>query len=91
MSEDARKEWKQADQYWIDRVLYGDNSEVIWNKALLEQLGISIEEVHTEEEIYSALEKVKNAGITVKGESVIPLLLDGKDYYDCLLYTSRCV
>ena len=82
MSEDARKEWKQADQYWIDRVLYGDNSEVIWNKALLEQLGISIEEVHTEEEIYSALEKVKNAGITVKGESVIPLLLDGKDYYD---------
>ncbi len=82
MSEDACKEWKPSEQYWIDRRVYGDNSEIIWNKTLLEQLGISIEEVHTEEGIYAALEKAKNADMTVNGEPVIPFLLDGKDYYE---------
>lgn len=72
MSEDACKEWKPSEQYWIDRRVYGDNSEIIWNKTLFEQLGISIEEVHTEEGIYAALEKAKNADMTVNGEPVIP-------------------
>ncbi len=82
ISEDACKEWKPSEQYWIDRRLYGDNSEIIWNRKLLDQLGISIEEVHTEEGIYAALEKAKKADITVNGEAVIPFLLDGKDYYE---------
>lgn len=81
MSADARRIWKQASQYWIDRALYGDETAIIWNKALLKQLGIREESLHTESGALKAMEIAKNSGISVNGKQIIPLLLDGDDYY----------
>lgn len=81
-SEDSRIVWKPASKFYEDWNAYSDNNGIIWNKALLEEAGLKAEELNTEEEVMAAWETMKNLNIQVKGEPVIPLLLDGKGYVD---------
>lgn len=69
-SRDAKKTWKAGAEY-RELADYGDNRAIMWNRKLLEQLGISTEELHTEEQVLAALEKAGRIG------ELIPLLIDG--------------
>ncbi len=78
-SADARKIWKSSLSYWDDVEKYYSNNAIIWNKALLEKLGLHTEELQTEEQVLAAFETAKQHGI-------IPLLLDGDMYQESLKY-----
>lgn len=79
-SKDARDIWKPCDEYWEDVVAYSDNNAIIWNKNLLEQLGIDISGVVAQEDVFAVLERAKRSGLKLDGQSIIPLLPDGNDY-----------
>lgn len=59
---------------------YRDNRGVIFNKTMMDELGITQEEVQTESGLLAAFEKVKQAGLEVNGASVIPFLADGNSF-----------
>lgn len=81
-SADARKIWKPCDTYYEDLAQYNTNNGIMWNRNLLEKLGLSIEELSTEEQVTGAWRKAKNSDITVKGQKVVPLLIDGSSYWN---------
>jgi putative aldouronate transport system substrate-binding protein len=60
-----------------DNVTKGHNSSIMFNEKIMEDLGITQEDVQTESGFYAACEKVKNSGYTVDGQSVIPVVLHG--------------
>ncbi len=64
--------WKSTD--------YRTNSGIIFNKTIMEQLGISEDDVKTESGLLATLEKVKQAKLTVNNASVIPILPNGNAY-----------
>lgn len=80
-SADARQHWEATPRFEA-LVNYNDNNAIIWNQALLERIGLKIEELQTEESVLAAFEKAKEAGLQVNGESVVVLLVDGKNYRD---------
>ena len=82
-SEDARAYWKQ-DEFWTNYQDYSDNNAIIWNIALLKEFGIDTENLQTMEQVLAAYEKVKGKK-TKAGQTVIPLLVDGKNYRDTTL------
>lgn len=53
---------------------------MVFNKNLMDQLGITEDDVKTESGLLAALEKVKQSDITVDGASLIPLLCNGDAY-----------
>lgn len=82
--------WPPSSQCYQDMVDYGYNNGILWNKKLLEELGLSIESLKTEEQVLGAWETAlgKNrAG--QRGEAVIPLLLDGQNYQESSLIFLR--
>ncbi len=60
---------------YLDGLEYGHNSAIMFNKTIMDELGITLEDVQTEQGFYAACEKVKNSGYTVNGQSVIPVML----------------
>lgn len=88
---DARRIWKPSSKFYEEWKLYNDNNGIIWNRALMEQAGITLEELETEEQVMAAWEKASRMETLDSKEKVIPLLVDGKDYIDptvkFLLYT----
>ena len=74
-SKDNRKVFPPDDQVWIDVVEKGSNSCIMFNKEIMDALGITQEDVQTEEGFYAACEKVKNSGYQVDGQSVLPVVL----------------
>ncbi len=84
-TEEARKIWKPCDAYYEDLTNYSENNGIIWNRNLLGQLGISIDDLKTEEQVMAAWEKAVNSKITVDGQKIVPLLIDGSTYWDTTL------
>lgn len=84
-SADAREYWKPCAQIYEEKEKYNYNNGIIWNKKLLERLGISADELQTETQVLSALEKMKDLELEVNGKAVIPLLIDGQSYTDSTL------
>lgn len=80
-SVDARAFWKTV-PYMEDVVKYNDNNAIMWNRALLDEAGLTVEELQTEEQVLAALDRVKDMNLQVEGEEVIPFLVDGKSYQD---------
>ena len=79
---DAREIWKPCDIYYSDQANYSDNNGIMWNRSLLEQLGLSATELSTEDQVKAAWKKAKESGITVNGQKIVPLLIDGSSYWD---------
>lgn len=73
-SPDLRKQYEPKPMY-LDSVAYSHNSAVMFNETIMKELGITLEDVQTEQGLYDALEKVKNSGYTVDGQPVIPVAL----------------
>lgn len=81
-SEMTKETWPPSCDYYDDFVEYGNNNAIIWNRSLLSEAGLSVENLCTQDQVIAAFEKVKNLHLKVDGEEVIPLLLDGQDYQD---------
>ena len=77
---DAKKIWKTNTSYYEDYDQYGTTVAVIWNRDLLEKAGLDLEDVQTESQVLKAFQKVKDMDLTVDGQEVIPLLMDGASY-----------
>ena len=78
-SPDARSLWKASDKRYDELAQYGDNLAIIWNKELLEKLGLAVENLQTEEQVLAAF---KRAG---QQPDVIPLLVDGDSWQESTL------
>lgn len=78
-SADARRQWKSS-EYTESVVLHNDNNAIIWNLALLDRLGLTVEDLQTEEQVLAAYEAAK--GLMTETGAVIPVLVDGKMYLD---------
>ncbi len=77
-STDARQKWETV-PYMEQVVLHNDNNAIMWNRNLLRKLGLSIENLQTQEEVFAAFETALEKG---KDMEIIPLLVDGKNYQD---------
>jgi putative aldouronate transport system substrate-binding protein len=69
-----------TEQMWLD-AKYRSGGGFIFNKTIMDQLGISLADVSTEAGLLAAFDKVKNANLTVGGQSVYTLLADGASFY----------
>lgn len=67
---------------YLDGLDYGHNSAIMFNETIMNELGISLEDVQTEKGFYEACEKVKNSGYTVGGQPVIPVVLHANIWID---------
>lgn len=74
-SADSRVTFPPDDQIWIDVVEKGNNCCIMFNKEIMDALGITEEDVSTESGFYAACEKVKASGHQVDGQSVLPVVL----------------
>lgn len=74
-SADNRENFPPDDQVWVDVVEYGDNGCIMFNKDIMDALGITEDDVRTQSGFYEACEKVKNSGYQVDGQSVLPVVL----------------
>lgn len=76
-SANNRETFPPNDQIWIDLVEKGSNGAIMFNTDIMEALGITEEDVSTEEGFLAACEKVKTSGHQVNGQAVIPVVLQG--------------
>lgn len=74
-SKDNREVFPPDDQVWIDVVEKGSNMCIMFNKEIMDALGITQADVQTEDGFYAACEKVKTSGYQVDGQSVLPVVL----------------
>lgn len=84
-SDDAREYWPPSAQCYADEEEYLWNCGIIWNKKLLDKLGISAEDLRTKEQVMSAFARAKEWNQQQEGQEMIPLLVDGKDYQEFTL------
>ncbi len=84
-SDDARKHWLPSAECYADEEEYLWNCGIIWNRKLLEILGISLEELGQKEQAIEAFARAKEWNQSQNREEIIPLLVDGEDYQDYTL------
>lgn len=81
-SDDLRSTYPPSDQYYVERNKYQYNDTLMVNGKILEEAGIELESLGTEQGLLDALQKIKDMNIKVDGSDIIPLLVDGKNYWD---------
>ena len=82
---DNRKIYPPDDQIWIDVVEKGTNGCIMFNKDMMDELGITEDMVRTEKGFYEACELVKNSGHQVDGQSVVPVMFHCNLWIDASL------
>ncbi len=81
-SSDLREKYTITEQAYIDNVTKGHNSAIMFNQTIMDELGITREDVQTEAGFYEACEKVKNSGYTVDGQPVLTVVLHANLWLD---------
>ena len=81
-SADERKLYPSSCQDYEDNVTKGHNSAIMFNQTIMDELGITLDDVQTEKGFYAACEKVKNSGYTVDGQSVLPVILHANQWIE---------
>ncbi|MDQ0889708.1 ABC-type glycerol-3-phosphate transport system substrate-binding protein [Paenibacillus sp. V4I9] len=79
-SDDAKKTFPPSSTYFADVAKYSENKGVLINENLMKQAGLTLDDLKTEDGFLAALKKVKDMKLTVDGQAVIPLQLNGKNY-----------
>lgn len=70
-SRDARAIWKASAPCYQEIAELGDSKGIMWNRKLLDELGLEAEELQTETAVLKAWEKARDRG------DIQPLLIDG--------------
>ncbi len=78
-SADMREVYPPSDPYFWDLVYYQYNEGIMFNRAIMERLGLSMDDLRTEGQVQEAFCKVKELGEQT-GEELVPLLLNGQKY-----------
>lgn len=86
-SPDARKRYPPSDSYYVDGIKYRNNFGMMINRRILDELGLRLEDVGTEAGLMEAYRQIQLKGLTVNGEPVIPLQIDGGLYQTTTLVT----
>lgn len=86
---DVTKIWPPSSQCYQDMVDYGYNNGIIWNKRLLEELGLSTDRLKTEEQVLQAFQAALDKNKAGGQEEILPLLLDGQSYQESTLVFLR--
>lgn len=84
-SANLREKYTITEQAYIDNVTKGHNSAIMFNQTIMDELGITQEDVQTEAGFYEACEKVKNSGYTVDGQPVLTVVLHANLWLDSSL------
>lgn len=77
-SADCRETFPPSDPIYEATATKGSNGAIMFNLSIMEELGITQEEVMTEEGFYAACQKILDEGYTVNGKPVLPLVLQGE-------------
>ncbi len=83
-SPDNRKKWK-PDEYYRQETEFSWNLVIMWNKELLQELDLNVQELGKETQVLKALEKARKAGIS-EGKEIVPLLVDGEFFQQHTLH-----
>lgn len=73
--------WKPSSECYQDMVEYASNSGIIWNKKLLQELDLQVEDLRTQEQVMQAFERAVHTN-SDREKPIIPLMLDGQNYWD---------
>lgn len=84
-SPDNRQRFPACSEVYTNISSYGSNGAIMFNKTMMDALGITQEDVQTEEGFYAACQRVKDSGYTVDGQSAIPVVLHGQNWTDTSL------
>lgn len=79
-SDDLRKQYPPSSSYFADLAKYQENKAILINSDILKQAGLTLDDLKTEDGLLAALKKVKDMNLTVNGQPVIPIQLNGKNY-----------
>ncbi|OMF24126.1 hypothetical protein BK133_23185 [Paenibacillus sp. FSL H8-0548] len=79
-SEDARAVYPPSGQFYVDLIDYGSNGGILVNGDLLQEAGLTLDDIKTESGLLAAYQKIKELNLMVDGAPVIPLLVDGKGF-----------
>ncbi|MCR4882278.1 MAG: extracellular solute-binding protein [Clostridiales bacterium] len=66
-----RETYPLCSQAYINNVVYGQNSSIMFNQKIMDDLGLTQEDVQTQSAFMATLQKVKDSGYTVNGNPVI--------------------
>ncbi|MEK3875258.1 hypothetical protein [Paenibacillus sp. FSL M7-0420] len=74
---------EMLDQYPGVKKFYNErsNGQILVRQDIMNDLGITMEDLQQEDSLIAALKKVKAAGVKYNGMDVIPVYLDDKDKY----------
>ncbi len=79
---DAKEIWQCSGNYYDKVDQYSTTLAVIWNRRLLEEFGLTAQDLQTKKQVFAAFDKVKAANQTIENGQIVPLLLDGSLYQD---------
>lgn len=77
VSPEILEEYPDVKQFYNER----SNGQILVRQDIMEQLGITLEELQQEDTLIAALKKVKEANLKYNGMSVLPVYFDDKDKY----------
>lgn len=76
-SKDNMAIYPPSSETYENNLNYGENTAIMFNQTMMDELGLTQEDVQTEEALLETLEVVKNSGYTVDGQSIYPVMLHG--------------
>lgn len=77
VSPEMLEQYPKVQKFYNER----SNGQILVRQDIMNDLGITMEELQQEDTLIAALKKVKAAGVKYNGLDVIPLYLDDKDKY----------
>ena len=80
-SEDLKKQFPPSSTYFADVAKYAEIQRCFGQREYLETGSLTVDDMKTEDGFLAALKKVKDMKLTVDGQPVIPLQLNGKNYH----------
>lgn len=79
-SADSRKLFPPSDPIYEATSTKGANGAIMFNLSIMEDLGITQDDVMTESGFYAACQKILDEGYTVNGKPVLPLILQADSW-----------
>lgn len=84
---DARKQYPPSSDYYEIGIKYRKNFGIMINQKILDELGLTLEDVGTESGLTAAYRMLADSKLAIGGEPVIPLQVEGRLYQDTTLAT----
>ncbi len=79
-SNDNMAIYPPSSETYENNLNFGENTAIMFNQTMMDELGLTQEDVQTEAALLETLETVKNSGYTVDGQSIYPVMLHGDQW-----------